>query len=74
MNKNIEGNKDLKTVQDKGSVLKRFVIPQADIDRLEEARKSLCELFCNKSGFLDILTHVTPAMYEITHRKYEEVV
>lgn len=64
----------LKTSNNQGIDIKQHVIPQTDIERLEEARKHLCELLGNKPEFIDILAHVTPAMYKITHRKYEEVV
>jgi hypothetical protein len=49
---------------------KFVLVPQSDIDRLEEARVFLCD---NPNSCLsEILTHVTPAMWHITHRRYPE--
>ena len=53
--------------------MKMVVVPQADIDKLEEARIELCNL-TDKFPMITqkVLFDITPAMHEITHRKYPE--
>jgi hypothetical protein len=58
--------------QEPGKPDEAVVVPQGDIDRLEEARIVLCELLGDDIKFLEALNHVTPAMYQITHRKYKK--
>ncbi len=77
MNENIEEDKDIKTTQDKGSVLKRLVIPQADIDKVEEARKALHVLLKDKLSngvYAELCFEVTAPIYKLTHKKYDKVV
>ncbi len=51
---------------------KHVIVPQADIDKLEEAREYLCNKLYTSAYFPSLLTHVTPSMHKITHRKYQE--
>jgi hypothetical protein len=58
--------------------MKYYMIPEKDIKRLEKARISLNEI-ATKSEKQEIpvnlgrFMHVTPAMYEITHRRYSKI-
>lgn len=51
----------------------RVIVPQSDIDKLEEARLYLHKLVKDNPLFFKIISHVTPPMWEITHRRYEKV-
>ena len=51
---------------------KFVIVPQADIDKLEEARTWLCNNMERLGVCLQALTHVTPAMHQLTHRRYPE--
>lgn len=51
------------------------VVPQEDIDKLEEATKDLFELIKNDDrSLIKVFFHVSPAIWEITHRKYKKIV
>ena len=53
------------------------VIPQADLDKLEDARLSLHKLLKDKlsnAAYAELCFEVTTPMYKLTHKKYEKVV
>jgi len=50
--------------------MKYVVVPQSDLDRLEEARSRLWKFV--KNGFIDetFVLPITSTMWHLTHRKY----
>lgn len=70
--KGILSNKYRRKSQESGKPDEAVVVPQADIDRLEEARVRLCRISVGTSLAGVIHFGVAHAMYQITHRKYLE--
>lgn len=67
VNKNIEEDKDIKTTQDKGSVLKRLVMPYCQIKpgqqfRIKDKPKDLWQKF--RDGSIDFETTTQVKFYE----------
>jgi hypothetical protein len=48
---------------------KYYIVPETDIERLEEARDTLCEGY-KAYPFQRRMVKITGAMYQITHRRY----
>lgn len=53
--------------------MKKVIVPQVDIDRLEKAREALYKLFKDSQNLYKLSYGITDIMYEITHKKYPEV-
>jgi len=47
------------------------IVPQYDIDKIEEARKKIYNLVDDGIIPVDIISGITQPMWELTHRKYE---
>jgi len=51
---------------------KHVIIPQSDIDSLENARKDLHDLLSG-TCYSPLVFKITSVMYKITHRRYKEI-
>jgi len=51
---------------------KRVLVPQSDIDKLEEARKDLWAILAEHPAIAVLTMDITKKMFHITHRRYEE--
>ena len=48
------------------------IVPQSDIDKIEESRKLLYSLVDDNILSVEHLINITDKMWEITHKKYEK--
>jgi len=51
---------------------KMVIVPQADIDLAEKSRIELYQALENGNLTLSVLLNITPNIWKLTHRRYEE--
>jgi len=51
---------------------KLVLVPQSDIDKIEESRKLLYDLIDDNILDVEHLMNITNVMWELTHKKYEK--
>ena len=52
---------------------KMVLVPQSDLDKLEDARLYLYQMFTSTNDIARLSFGVTDIMWKITHTKYEEI-